>query len=86
VTPRAGRDEVSGVGPNGELLVKVRAAPADGAANDAVLRLLADTLDVAPSRLHLVRGATSRTKVVAIGGISAASLVARWPGLLTRDG
>jgi uncharacterized protein YggU (UPF0235/DUF167 family) len=86
VTPRAGRDEVIGVGPSGELLVKVRAAPADGAANDAVLHVIAKALDVAPSRLHVVRGATSRTKVVAVEGVAAATLEARWPGLLTRGG
>ena len=75
-----------GVGPVGELLVKVRAAPADGAANAAVLRVIADAMDVAPSRLHLVRGATSRTKVVSIDGVAEESLKARWPGLLTRPG
>ncbi|MDL2335449.1 MAG: DUF167 domain-containing protein [Chloroflexota bacterium] len=85
VTPRAGRDEVVGVAPGGDLLVKVRAAPADGAANIAVVRLLADALGVAPSRLQLVRGATSRIKVMAIDGIEASALTSRWPGLVTRS-
>jgi uncharacterized protein YggU (UPF0235/DUF167 family) len=83
VTPRAGRDEVVGVAPGGELLLKVRAAPADGAANNAVLRLLAGALGVAPSRLQLVRGATSRIKTIAIDDVDASALEARWPGLLT---
>jgi uncharacterized protein len=86
VTPRAGRNEVVGVGPAGELLVKVRAAPADGAANAGVLRTIAAAADVAPSRLKLVRGAASRTKVVSIEGVTQLGLVARWPGLLTRPG
>jgi uncharacterized protein YggU (UPF0235/DUF167 family) len=81
VTPRAGRDEVAGVGSGGELLVKVRAAPADGAANVAVLRVIAAAVGVAPARLLLVRGATSRTKVVSVAGASEAELRARWPGL-----
>ena len=84
VTARAGRDEVAGVGPSGELLVKVRAAPVDGAANDAVLRTISDAMGVAPSRLQLVRGATARTKVVAIEDAPAAELLRRWPALLTR--
>jgi uncharacterized protein YggU (UPF0235/DUF167 family) len=46
------------------VLVKVRAKPQDGAANDAVLVLLADALGVAPSRLRLLRGAASRDKLV----------------------
>jgi uncharacterized protein YggU (UPF0235/DUF167 family) len=81
LTPRAGRDEVVGVGPDGELQVKVRAAPADGAANAALLRTIAAAIGVAPSRLQLVRGATSRTKIVSIEGVDAANLIARWPGI-----
>ncbi|MEO5707805.1 MAG: DUF167 family protein [Alteraurantiacibacter sp.] len=48
----------------GQVRVKVRAKPQDGAANLAVLALLADALDTAPSRLTLLRGATSRDKLV----------------------
>ncbi len=48
----------------GKVAVKVRARPQDGAANDAVLALLAKALGVAASRLHLLRGATSREKLV----------------------
>jgi uncharacterized protein YggU (UPF0235/DUF167 family) len=49
---------------DGRVIVKVRAKPQDGAANDAVLTLLAAALGVATSRLQLLRGATSREKVV----------------------
>ncbi|MXO70545.1 DUF167 domain-containing protein [Alteraurantiacibacter buctensis] len=49
---------------DGQVEVKVRAKPQDGAANDAVLALLAEALDCAPSQLHLLRGATSRQKLV----------------------
>jgi len=46
----------------GRLAVKVRAKPEDGKANEAVRNLLAAALDVAPSRIELLRGATSREK------------------------
>lgn len=49
---------------DGRVLVKVRVKPQDGAANDAVLALLAQALGVATSRLRLLRGATSREKLV----------------------
>lgn len=49
---------------DGKLLVKVRAKPEDGAANQAVIALLAEALGVAPSRLSLLRGASSREKLV----------------------
>ena len=48
----------------GRLLVKVRAKPQDGAANEAVLSLLAQALGVAASRLRMLRGATGREKLV----------------------
>jgi len=48
------------------LLVKVRVKPEDGKANEAVLRLLAEALGVATSRLRMLRGATGRDKLVGI--------------------
>ena len=62
VTPGA-RSETVAIGDNC-LLVKVRAKPHDGAANDAVLGLLAEALGIATSRLRLLRGATAREKLV----------------------
>jgi len=62
VTPGA-RSESVEVGEGG-LLVKVRAKPHDGAANAAVLALLAQALGIAASRLQMLRGATGRDKLV----------------------
>ena len=62
VTPGA-RTEAIELG-DGRLLVKVRAKPQDGAANAAVLALLAEALGVATSRLRMLRGATGRVKLV----------------------
>lgn len=84
VTPRAGIDRIDGVGESGELRLRVRAAPAEGAANEAARRTIAAALGVAPSRVVLVRGATGRTKQVAVENVDSALLQARWPGLLTR--
>ena len=46
--------------------VKVRAKPQEGAANTAVVQLVARALDLAPSRVELLRGATSREKLLRI--------------------
>jgi uncharacterized protein len=66
VTPRAARPGITQVAgaADGEALalVRVTAAPTDGAANAAVVALLAKALDVAPRELVLVSGATSRLK------------------------
>jgi hypothetical protein len=61
VQPRARREglEVEGA----RLLVRVNAPPVDGRANEAVRRMLAAALGVAPSRLVLVRGETGRDKL-----------------------
>ncbi len=66
VTPGA-RIEVLEVA-DGRLLAKARAKPEDGKANAAVQELLAKALGIATSRLHLLRGATSREKLFRIDG------------------
>lgn len=63
VTPRASRDAVTGFDARGVLGVRVTAAPADGAANAAVTKLLAKALDIPSRDVVLVSGATSREKV-----------------------
>jgi uncharacterized protein YggU (UPF0235/DUF167 family) len=65
VTPRASANSVGGER-DGALIVRVTAAPAEGAANDAVVRLVARALGIAPSALRIERGATSRTKVLSV--------------------
>ncbi len=62
VTPRASRNELVEL-PDGGFVARVAAPPADGAANRAVIRLLAEHFDIAPSRIRLVSGAASRQKV-----------------------
>lgn len=64
VTPGARSEGVSIQA--GRLQIKVRAQPADGAANDAVLKLLAKSLRLPTSRLRMLRGATSREKLFSI--------------------
>jgi uncharacterized protein YggU (UPF0235/DUF167 family) len=62
VTPGARSEALEIV--EGRVLVKVRARPHEGAANEAVLALLARALGIATSRLRLLRGATGRQKAV----------------------
>lgn len=51
---------------DGRVLVKVRTKPEDGKASAAVRALLADALGVAPSKVEMLRGATSREKLFRI--------------------
>ena len=60
---------------------RVTAPAVEGAANDALLRLLADELGVARRDVRIVAGATSRQKLVVVDGVDPDAIVARWPGL-----
>ncbi|HEU4642148.1 MAG TPA: DUF167 domain-containing protein [Gemmatimonadaceae bacterium] len=71
VQPRAGRTALDGTHA-GALRVRLAAAPVDGAANEALVELLADRLDVPRSAITIVSGATSRTKLVEVHGVDAA--------------
>jgi len=69
VQPRASRSELAGR--HGDAIkVRVTAPPLDGAANEALLRLLAVRLQVPLSALSLVAGGSGRSKVVAVEAIS----------------
>jgi uncharacterized protein len=59
---------------NGALLVRVAAPPVEGKANEALTRLLARRLGVAPSRVSIVRGASSKDKLIAVDGMDLHAL------------
>jgi len=65
VTPRASANAVGGE-QDGALLVRVTAPAVEGRANQAVVELLAEALDVPRSAIHVERGAAARTKRVSI--------------------
>ncbi len=81
LTPRGGADRVEGVGEGGILRVRVTAPPVDGAANEALCRLLARELGVPRRAVRVASGATGRSKVVEVDGVEPAALAAAWPGL-----
>ncbi|WP_230530433.1 DUF167 family protein [Microvirga roseola] len=87
VTPKGGRDAVDGVETLSDgrpvLKLRVRAAPEDGAANEAVRRLLAKTLKVPASAVSLETGATARLKTFSIAG-EAEALAAALAALTGR--
>lgn len=92
VRPGARRDAVGGRAPRGPsgdpaalqaLEVQVRARPVGGAATAAAERLLAEALGVRPWQVRVVRGATSRDKLVEVAD-PPADLPQRWAALLDR--
>ena len=73
VQPRAARSEISGVRGD-DLRVRLTAPPVEGAANAALVVLLADALGVPKRSVRIVSGESSRAKVVEIDGVDAAAV------------
>jgi hypothetical protein len=88
LTPKGGRDAIDGIERMADgrsvLKVRVRAAPSDGEANAALLRLMARSLGVAPRQVTLVAGATARIKRLEVAGAGPA-LAAALAGIVGAD-
>jgi uncharacterized protein (TIGR00251 family) len=69
VQPRASRTEVAGLH-GGEIRMRVAAAPVDDAANEALVRFLAERLGVARSAVMVTSGVGSRSKTVTVSGVT----------------
>jgi uncharacterized protein len=66
-------------GQQGSLKARLTAPPIDGAANEALVALLADHLHIPKRAIQIVRGATSRLKTVEIDGLTLDELRSRLP-------
>lgn len=69
VIPRAARNGIGGTR-NGAILVRVTAPPVDGAANDAVARLVAEALALAPRDVLVERGERGRRKTLSVPAVA----------------
>ncbi len=76
VIPRASRNEIAGRRGDA-LLCRVTVAPVAGKANQAVTRLVADTLDVPKSSVRVTRGTRTRTKEIQVEGLSPSEVLDR---------
>jgi uncharacterized protein len=76
VQPRAANTRVAGV-LGDQLRVRLAASPVDGAANDALVRFLAEALGVARGAVRVVSGAACRNKVVEVDGVGLDAARAR---------
>jgi len=76
VQPRASRNDVGGLH-GSELKVAVTAPPVDSAANQAVVELIAEILGLPRRAVTLVRGQTSRRKILRLDGLTAEEAAAK---------
>jgi len=72
LTPKGGRDAIDGIETMSDnravLKIRVRAAPSEGEANAALIKLIAKAVGVPPRDVSLVAGATARIKRLVISG------------------
>ena len=76
VVPRAGRSEVAGLR-DGAVVIRLAAAPVDGAANAELIDVLARALRVPKRDVTIVSGERSRNKRVRIAGMNASQVLDR---------
>lgn len=80
LTPKSARDEIAGLGSLSDgrpvLQVRVRALPQEGAANEALVKLLAKALHLPATSIRLESGATGRVKCLRLTGDAATLQVA----------
>jgi uncharacterized protein len=83
VVPRSGKTSIAQLA-DGTIQIRVAAPPVDGAANAALLRFLADMLDMPRSRLSITSGASSRRKRISVEGVAPEELERRLQAALNR--
>jgi hypothetical protein len=75
VIPRSGRNRIEWE--NGALKARLTAPPVDGAANEALIALLAEQLSLPKRAIRIVRGATARMKTLEIDGLTHEEVMER---------
>ena len=72
--PRASSNEIGGL-KEGALKIRVTAPPVEGAANDALVALIARTLGIAKRSVTIVSGPASRNKMVEVAGVDPQAIL-----------
>ena len=85
VQPKASKDRVVGKTENG-WKIALTAPPVDGRANQACLSFLAKLLHVPRTSIHIIRGETSRQKLVEVNGLSLSEVEERFRARNASDG
>jgi uncharacterized protein (TIGR00251 family) len=70
IQPRASRNQIIGIH-NHSLKIKLTSPPVDGAANQACIKFLAKAFGISPSRIDIVKGETSKNKIIQIEGMDS---------------
>lgn len=77
VTPRASRNEIIGISDDGTVKIRLTAPPVEGAANEGLVRFLAEVLGTAPSKIEIIAGQTGKDKLITIMGMDSETVQQR---------
>jgi uncharacterized protein len=77
VVTRAQKNEIVGIQEDKSLKIRLTASPTEGQANDALVKFLAERLEVPESAIEIVAGRESRDKWISVSGISTSDLESR---------
>ena len=69
VEPRSSRKQITGIMDNSVLKVKLTAPPVDGSANEQLIELISESTGIKKSQIRIIRGHTSKRKLVGITGV-----------------
>ena len=86
VHPGARRSRIAGWRADGALAVDVTAAPEGGKANEAVVRLLSETLGVERRAVRVAGGSASRSKWIEVDGVADADIARRIAQAIPGEG
>ena len=74
VTPRASRNEIVEILSDGTVKIRLTSPPVEGQANQALVDFLSEVLEVPPSHIDIVAGATGRDKLISILDMDASAV------------
>jgi hypothetical protein len=76
ITPNAGRNEITGF-KEGTLHIKIAAPPEKGKANKELVDFLSERLGVKKSTILIIKGQTSRNKVITVENLDSEEITKR---------
>ena len=85
IQPRASQNKILGIHSHC-LKIKLTSPPVDGAANQACIRFLAKAFGIAPSRIAIVRGKTSRNKTIQFQAMDEQTFLKKLASLIPETG
>ena len=80
VITRAQKNEIVGVQDDNILKIRLTASPAEGQANTALIKFLAQQLGVAENQIEIVAGAEKSDKMISVSGLSTAEVEQKLQG------